>query len=155
MMYGMAQRGYAPKVMSRVSRNGVPWMTVVIMVAALLVGVLLNYTMPDRVFLVIASIATFATVFVWLMILFAQYRSRKQMSADEVAALKFPVPFWPYGQLIAIGFLVFVIAVLAFDADSRVALVVGAVWLVLLALAYRRWARPEPVVEDEILVDPV
>lgn len=139
MMYGMAQRGQAPAVMSRVSRSGVPWMTVVIMVAALLVGVLLNYLMPERVFLVIASIATFATVFVWLMILLAQYRSRRTMSAEEVAALKFPVPFWPYGQVIAIGFLVFVIAVLAFDADTRVALVVGVVWLMLLTLAYRRW----------------
>lgn len=155
MMFGMAQRGQAPAVMGRVSRNGVPWMTVVIMVGALLVGVLLNYTMPDRVFLVIASIATFATVFVWLMILLAQYRSRQRMSADEAAALKFPVPFWPYGQLIAIGFLVFVIALLAFDADSRVALVVGAAWLVLLAIAFRRWTRPAPETEEEILADPV
>ncbi|WFR73999.1 amino acid permease [Prescottella defluvii] len=158
MMFGMAQRGYAPKVMGRVSRNGVPWMTVVIMVIALLIGVVLNYTMPDRVFLVIASIATFATIFVWLMILFAQYRSRKKMSADEAAALKFPVPFWPYGQLIAIGFLVFVIGILAFDADSRVALVVGAVWLVLLALAYRRWVNPndpKPAIDEEAVVDPV
>lgn len=142
MMYGMAQRGQAPAVMGRVSRSGVPWMTVIVMIAALLFGVLLNYAIPDRVFLVIASMATFATVFVWLMILLAQYRSRRRMDPAAAAALKFPVPFWPYGQLVAIGFLVFVIALLAFDADSRVALVVGAVWLVLLAVAHRRWARP-------------
>lgn len=141
MMYGMAQRGQAPAVMRRVSRNGVPWMTVVIMVVTLLVGVLLNYLIPERVFLVIASVATFATVFVWLMILLAQFRSRRSMSAQEAAALTFPVPFWPYGQLLAIGFLVFVVAVLAFDADTRTALVVGAAWLALLALAYARWGR--------------
>jgi len=147
MMYGMAQRGQAPAAMRQVSRNGVPWMTVVIMTVTLLVGVLLNYLIPDRVFLVIASIATFATIFVWLMILFSQYRSRQRMSAAEVAALKFPVPLWPYGQLITIGFLMFVIAVIAFDADSRVALVVGAVWLVLLWVAYRLWVRPGPATE--------
>ncbi|GAA4478072.1 amino acid permease [Rhodococcus olei] len=145
MMYGMAQRGQAPAVMKQVSRNGVPWMTVVIMTVTLLIGVLLNYLIPDKVFLVIASIATFATIFVWLMILLSQYRSRQRMDAAEAAALKFPVPFWPYGQLIAIGFLVFVIAVLAFDADTRVALAVGAGWLLLLTLAYRRWVRPAPV----------
>src|SRR3546814_1567796 len=55
----------APQVMKRVSANGVPWMTVVIMTGALLVGVLLNYLIPDQVFLVIASLATFATIFVW------------------------------------------------------------------------------------------
>ncbi|WP_137724605.1 amino acid permease [Prescottella subtropica] len=151
MMYGMAQRGQAPAVMRRVSRGGVPWMTVVIMVITLLVGVLLNYLIPDRVFLVIASIATFATVFVWLMILLSQYRSRKTMTADEVTALKFPVPLWPYGQVVAIGFLVFVIALLAFDVDTRIALVVGAAWLALLALAYLRWVRPRttPIVTRE------
>ncbi|BAD56074.1 amino acid permease [Nocardia farcinica] len=148
MMYGMAQRGQAPAVMRQVSRNGVPWMTVVIMTVTLLVGVLLNYLIPDKVFLIIASIATFATIFVWLMILLAHYRSRRRMSAEETAALRFPVPFWPYGQLITIAFLVFVVAMIAFDADSRVALVVGAVWLALLWLAYRRWVRPTPAATD-------
>ncbi|MEV4129117.1 amino acid permease [Nocardia sp. NPDC049707] len=139
MMFGLAQRGQAPAIMRQVSRNGVPWMTVVIMVSALLVGVVLNYLMPDRVFLVIASIATFATIFVWVMILASQLAARKRMSAAEVAALKFPVPMFPYLPIAAISGLVFVIVLLAFDADTRVALIVGAVWLVLLAAAFRRW----------------
>jgi histidine transporter len=154
MMFGMAQRGQAPAIMRRVSRNGVPWMTVVIMIVALLVGVLLNYAIPESVFLVIASIATFATIFVWLMILLSQYRSRRGMSAEESAELKFPVPFWPYGQMLAIAFLVFVIVVLAFSADTRVALVVGAVWLILLTLAYFRFVRPQPESEPELVHQP-
>lgn len=154
MMYGMAQRGQAPAVMAKVTRNGVPWMTVVVMTGALLVAVLLNYLIPESVFVVIASIATFATVFVWVMILLAQYRSRRQMSDEEVAALTFPVPLWPYGPLAALAFLGFVIVVLAFDADTRIALVVGVVWLAGLALAYRRFVRgperadPVPVPTD-------
>ncbi|AOW94319.1 proline-specific permease ProY [Rhodococcus sp. WMMA185] len=153
MMFGMAQRGQAPAIMKQVSRNGVPWMTVVIMMLTLLVGVLLNYLIPDRVFLVIASIATFATIFVWLMILASHYRSRRRMDPAEVAALKFPVPFWPYGPLITMAFLVFVMAVIAFDADTRVALIVGAVWLALLAVAYRLWVRPVPAPNEATLAD--
>ncbi|MFC9963086.1 amino acid permease [Nocardia ignorata] len=152
MMYGMAQRGQAPAAMKRVSRTGVPWMTVVIMTVTLLVGVLLNYLIPDRVFLVIASIATFATIFVWLMILLAHLRSRRGMSPEQVAALKFPVPLWPYGQPITIAFLVFVIGVIAFDADSRVALVVGVVWLALLGIAYRLWVRPATAEPEPVAV---
>lgn len=142
MMYGMSCAGQAPAVMQRVSRNGVPWMTVVIMMAALLVGVLLNYLIPDRVFLVIASIATFATIFVWLMILLSQFQARRRMSDDEAANLKFPVPLWPYAQIAAIVFLGFVIAVLALVSDTRVALLVGVVWLALLAIAHRIWVKP-------------
>ena len=142
MMYGMAQRGQAPAVMTKVSRNGVPWMTVVVMTVALLLAVLLNYLIPESVFVVIASIATFATVFVWVMILLSQYRARRRMSAEEQAELQFPVPFWPYAPLAALAFLGFVIVVLAFDADTRVALIVGVVWLAGLTAAYRRFVRP-------------
>ena len=72
MMYGLAQQGQAPKGFAKISRHGVPWMTVLVMGATLLVGVVLNYLIPENVFLLIASIATFATVWVWLMILFTQ-----------------------------------------------------------------------------------
>ncbi|ELN4659282.1 amino acid permease, partial [Escherichia coli] len=68
MLYGMANRGQAPRIFQKLSRNGVPWMTVVVMAGVLLIGVVLNYLIPENVFMIIASIATFATVWVWLMI---------------------------------------------------------------------------------------
>lgn len=54
------------------------------MASVLLVGVLLNYLIPENVFEIIASIATFATVYVWLMILLAQFGMRKKLSAEEI-----------------------------------------------------------------------
>ncbi len=77
MMYGLAQEGLAPKCFSRLTRNGVPWMTILVMAIALLLGVVLNYLIPKNVFLIIASIATFATVWVWLMILISQVAMRR------------------------------------------------------------------------------
>ncbi|MEV7236449.1 amino acid permease [Streptomyces sp. NPDC051020] len=142
IMYGMAERGQAPAALRRVSRNGAPWLTVVIMMGALLLGVLLNYLMPENVFVIIASIATFATVWVWMMILMAQVAARRKMSPQEQAALKYPAPFWPYGQIIAIAFMIGVLGLLAFSDSTRVALIVGAVWLALLSGVYFLWARP-------------
>lgn len=102
MMYGLAQQGQAPKGFAQLSKQGVPWMTVVVMGAALLGGVVLNYLIPENVFLLIASIATFATVWVWLMILFTQVAMRRSMTKAQIAELKFPVPFWPYAPAAAI-----------------------------------------------------
>jgi len=142
MMYGLAQQGHAPKGFARLSRNGVPWMTVVVMSAALLLGVLLNYLIPENVFLLIASIATFATVWVWLMILFTQVAMRRSMSREQVAELKFPVPFWPYAPMAAIAFMLFIFGVLGYFPDTQAALIVGVVWIVLLVLAYLTWVKP-------------
>ncbi|MBA5707327.1 amino acid permease [Pseudomonas fulva] len=142
MMYGLAQQGHAPKGFSRLSRHGVPWMTVLVMGAALLVGVLLNYLIPENVFLLIASIATFATVWVWLMILITQVAMRRRMSREQMAELKFPVPFWPWGPALAIAFMVFVFGVLGYFPDTQAALLVGMVWLVFLVASYLLWCKP-------------
>lgn len=141
MMYGMAVRGQAPKVLTRVSIRGVPWVTVAVMVGALLIGVVLNYLIPDRVFLLIAAVATFATVWVWLMILLSQLASRRAMDPARTAELAYPVRWHPYPTIAAAAFIVFVFGVLAWLPETRVAIYVGVGWLVLLAAAHRWWVR--------------
>ena len=154
MMYGLAQQGQAPKGFAQLSKQGVPWMTVVVMGAALLGGVVLNYLIPENVFLVIASIATFATVWVWLMILFTQVAMRRSMTKEQVAELKFPVPFWPYAPAAAIVFMLFVFGVLGYFPDTQAALLVGAVWIVLLVVAYLLWVKPAAGQAAKVQYDP-
>ncbi|CNC21794.1 amino acid permease [Yersinia intermedia] len=141
MMYGMAQEGLAPKCFSRLTRNGVPWMTILVMAIALLCGVVLNYLIPKNVFLIIASIATFATVWVWLMILISQVAMRRSMSKENIARLTFPVPFWPVAPILTIIFMAFIIAVLGYFPDTRIAMYVGVAWVALMTLAWWVWLR--------------
>ncbi len=115
-------------------------MTVVVMTAALFDGAMLNYAIEERVFVMIASVATFATIFVWLMILLSHFKFRAQSSIGDASTPAFPAPGWPYLQMFATGFLVFVMVLLASSADARVALIVGAAWL-LLAAGYRMSRR--------------
>ncbi|MEN4915852.1 amino acid permease [Acinetobacter pittii] len=143
MLYGMANRGQAPRIFQKLSRNGVPWMTVVVMAGVLLIGVVLNYLIPENVFMIIASIATFATVWVWLMILLSQVAMRRKLSTAEIKALDFPVIGWPYAPAFAIGFMVFILVMMGYFPDSRPAIYVGITWLVLLMIAYRIWVKPQ------------
>ena len=136
MMYGLAQQGQAPKGFAKISRHGVPWMTVLVMGATLLVGVVLNYLIPENIFLVIASIATFATVWVWLMILLSHFAMRRSLSAEERSQIAFPIPFWPVGPLLTLLFMGLVIAVLGMVEETRVALLAGLVWLGLLTVVW-------------------
>lgn len=137
MIFGLAEQRQAPRVFLRVSRNGVPWATVALMVAALSVGAWMNAVIPEDVFLVIASIATFATVWVWIMIVCSHIAMKRDIARGGRSASEFPVPLWPYASWATLGFLVFVLGVLGWFENTRVALVVGAVWLVLLLLAYQ------------------
>ncbi len=149
MMYGMAQNGQAPSGFSRLSRFGVPWMTVVVMGVALLLGVVLNYLVPENLFLILAAVVTFSIVWVWLMILLSQVAMRRGMSREEIAALDFPVPLWPVGPSLAIVFMLFIFGVLGWFPDTRTAMYVGLGWLALLSVGYWLWVarqpRPAPV----------
>jgi histidine transporter len=141
MMYGMAQEGQAPRSFTKLTRHGVPWMTVLVMALALLLGVVLNYLIPKQVFMIIASIATFATVWVWLMILLSQIAMRRTLSKEQISQLSFPVPWWPVAPALATVFMLFVIGLLGYFEESRIALYVGLAWVALLTLTYWLWVR--------------
>lgn len=136
VMYGMAKNKQAPQAFSQVNKHGVPWVTAIVLSVALGVGVYLNYLIPKNVFMVVASIATFATVWVWLMILCSHLMMRRKMTKQEVAELKFPVPFWPIAPILTTLFMVFVVVLLGVFEESRIALYVGCVWVILLVIAY-------------------
>lgn len=141
ILFGLAQQGHAPKSFSKVSRHGVPWMTVVMMGCILLVGVVLNAVIPEDVFVLIASIATFATVWVWVMILASHVAMKREIKRKALPASEFGSPLWPVASILTMAFMAMVIVILGVFEDTRVALYVGGTWLVLLLVAYKLWVR--------------
>ncbi|MCT7085287.1 proline-specific permease ProY, partial [Salmonella enterica subsp. enterica serovar Oranienburg] len=77
------------------SRNGVPRNALLLSIAALLLGVLLNYLVPEKVFVWVTSIATFGAIWTWVMILLAQLKFRKSLSPAEQAGLKYRMWLYP------------------------------------------------------------
>lgn len=134
VLTGLAKEGLAPKAMSRTVRD-IPVMTTASLLLVLILGVVLNAAFPN-VFETIAALATFATVFVWLMILLAHLASRRNMTPAQVEALRFPVPFWPYGQWFAVAFIAFTFAIMAWLPQYHLALAVGVGFLVLMTALY-------------------
>src|SRR5699024_7811227 len=143
MMYGLAKQGQAPKIYGQLSSNGVPIFSILTMLLVLMVGVFLNYLIPDELFFLIAAMATFATVWVWLTVLISQVAMRRKLSAEAIKNLKFSVPFWPVGPAIAIAFMLFVLGLLGYYAPARSALYAGIIWLMLLVIAYYLWVKPK------------
>ena len=61
--------------------------------------------------------------------------------AGETRQLSFPVPWWPVAPALATAFMAFVIGLLGYFEESRIALYVGLVWIALLTVAYWLWVR--------------
>ncbi|GAA1356111.1 amino acid permease [Arthrobacter rhombi] len=136
-MYGLAEQGQAPAAFGRVSRNGIPIWPVGVVATCLLVGLGLYFWIPDQLFLIVASIATFATVFTWGVILLAHHRMRLELRAAGQKPGKYVMPFWPVLSYLGLAFMAFIVVILGFSESGRTALVVGIVWIVLLLIAYQ------------------
>ncbi|MCH4898627.1 amino acid permease [Pseudomonas sp. B707] len=136
MLYSLAQNGQAPAGFARTSSNGVPHRALLLSIFALLLGVLLNYLVPEKVFVWVTSIATFGAIWTWVMILLAQLKFRKGLSATERAGLKYKMWLFPISSYLALAFLVLVVGLMAYFPDTRVALYVGPAFLVLLTVLF-------------------
>jgi amino acid transporter, AAT family len=133
MLYSLSTKRQAPIALQRLSKHGVPVRGVLVTMACLMVGVLLNYLVPERIFGMMMSILAFNTVWTWGMVLIAHWRFRRR----QTSALAFQLRWWPLSSVVCLAFLAFVLVMLGYSPDTRVALYVGVAWVLLLTLAYK------------------
>ncbi|WP_455481241.1 amino acid permease [Bartonella sp. B12(2025)] len=136
MIHGLSQEGYALKKFQYLSKNGIPIFVILLIFCIFLLGVVLNYFYHERLFFLIAAMATFATVFVWMMILFSQVCMRLKIPKEVQCSLKFPVLFWPIGSIFSILFMGFIFILLWSFDDTRPVLIVGVSWIIGLVICF-------------------
>lgn len=136
MVYSLAKEGNAPDSMNKLTSNQVPANATLFSAIVILISVVLNYIMPEGVFVLITSISTFCFIFIWAIIVICHLKYRK--TNPEIAAKsKFKMPLYPIMNYIILAFLAFVIITLAFNNETRVALFVTPVWFIMLGVIYK------------------
>jgi AAT family amino acid transporter/D-serine/D-alanine/glycine transporter len=143
MLWTLGQRGQAPRIFAGLNRGRVPAAGIHASAAVMLVGVVLNYLVPERVFTMVTSVALIGTLWTWGIILVAHANYRRALAAGRVAAAPFRMPGAPLANWLVLAFLVLVTVMLARDPDTRVALYVAPVWFALLGIGYG-FARAAP-----------
>lgn len=137
MLHNLSVQKNSPNYFKTVSKNGSPRRGILFSSAVLLMAVVLNYVVPEKVFIYISAVATVAVITSWMIILFAQLKFRRAKTKEEVAELKFKIPLYPLSTYIAIAFLLMVIVLMAFIPDMRVALYVAPIWFFILFVGYK------------------
>jgi AAT family amino acid transporter len=136
MLYNLAENGEAPKAYAKLNKNGVPSLAVLATAVALLIGVVLNYLVPAKVFTWVTSISTFGAIWTWCMILLSQIRFRKSLTPEQKQGLKYKMPLYPFASYLSLAFLIGVVGLMAYFPDTRIALIVGPLWLIILVAFY-------------------
>ena len=135
MVYSLAKEDNAPESMKKLTSNQVPFNATIVSTIVILISVILNYIMPQGVFILITSISTFCFIFIWAIIVICHMKYRKT-NPKLAAKSKFKMPFYPIANYIILAFLAFVIVTLALNNETRVALFVTPIWFIILGVIY-------------------
>lgn len=136
MVYSLAKENNAPESMKKLTSSQVPSNSTLFSATVILISVILNYIMPEGVFVLITSISTFCFIFIWAIIVICHMKYRKT-NPELAASNKFKMPLYPIINYIILAFLAFVIVTLALNNETRVALFVTPVWFMMLGVIYK------------------
>ena len=99
MLWTLAQRGQGPRAFARLNPQHVPAAGIHASAAVMLIGVVLNYVVPKKVFTWVTSVALIGTLWTWGIILVAHRNYRLAVAAGRVAAAPFRMPLVTVRQL--------------------------------------------------------
>ncbi|MCY7982198.1 amino acid permease [Bacillus inaquosorum] len=136
MVYSLAKDNNAPESMAKLTPRKVPRNALFFSAIVILIGVTLNYIMPEGVFTLITSISTLCFIYIWGITVICHMKYRK--TRPELAKTnKFKLPLYPFTNYLILAFLAFILVVLALAEDTRVSLFVTPVWFILLIVIYK------------------
>jgi L-asparagine permease len=141
VLRALAMGGSAPKMVSRMSRKGVPYTGILVTLVIYAFGVVLNYFVPSKVFEIVLNISSVGVVSTWTFIVVCQMKLRAAQHRGDIAPVPFRMPGAPVMGWVTLVFLAGVIVLMALDYPVGtytitvgipiVALLLGIGWTVL------------------------
>jgi amino acid transporter, AAT family len=134
MIFSLARTGWAPAALGRLNAKGSPTLAVLVSSYGIVVALVLERWAPAKAFEYILRGALFGMMLAWIVSLAAHISFRSRLTAAETAEIPARSPLGKWGSIIGL------VVVLASTAktwwDSRVNLIVGLTFLIVLTLLY-------------------
>ncbi|MCP2256447.1 D-serine/D-alanine/glycine:proton symporter, AAT family [Streptoalloteichus tenebrarius] len=136
LLMTLGRDGHAPRWLGATNRRGVPARALGVSLAVMLVSVVVNYLVPREAFLYLYSVSVFGGLLTWAVIVATHLRYRAAVAEGRARAVSFRMPGPPWLGRALLGALAVITVLFAAHDETRVALLVGPVWLLLLSGAY-------------------
>ena len=135
MLYNLSLQKNAPEYLSRTGKRQTPYVGIILGACMILIAVVLNYIVPEKIFTYIAGMGVVAALTAWTTIVYIQmkFRRAKMQSGERIA---FKMPWWPYSSYAVFGFVALVIVMMLINPDTRAIVIVAPFWFILISILY-------------------
>ena len=145
MLFGLSLDDKAPKSFGQLTRHKVPAKGLIFSCCCLVPGVVLLYLSDSIIgaFTIATSVASVLFIFVWSVIMccYLVYR-RRTPGLHEASPYK--MPFGIGLSWLVLAFFVVMLVILAFEPDTRMALIATPIWFIALGIAYAVHRKRHP-----------
>lgn len=135
MLVGLAEQGNAPKLFTKVSKQGVP-VAAVLCSGILIFGcVILNYWVPEKALSYLIYIVVAAAVLNWMMISLIHLKFRQAMKREGIST-KFPAIFAPITNYFVLAFMLMMLYIM-WTQGFMLSVLMLPVWILLLFVVFK------------------
>jgi AAT family amino acid transporter len=136
MLFSLARGGYAPPLLGQLTGAGSPRNAVAVSATGMLLAVVAQKLAPEAAYLYIIGASLFGGMLAWWVALAAHVRFRSRLSADDVARLPLRSPGGAAAS--RLGFLALTVAIAStwWVDQSRITIISGGPYLLVLSVAY-------------------
>lgn len=137
MLSSLANEGFAPRVVARKTKNGVPALALIASTVGGVVATIVNFAAPDSgVFDFIMNSAGLVALFVYVFIALTQMSMRRKMSKEEVEGLELKMWATPWLNILLIAGIAFVFIVMLFSEPGRTQVITSLIATVFLIVLW-------------------
>ncbi len=115
ILRSMSMGGSAPKFMSKMSKQQVPYAGILVTLGIYIIGVVLNYYVPSQVFEIVLNVASLGIIASWAFIVVCQMKLRQAIRQGKADDVSFKLPGAPFTSWLTLAFLFSVLVLMAFD----------------------------------------
>ncbi|NLR81371.1 amino acid permease [Chitinophaga eiseniae] len=105
MLYGLSKQGNAPAFLSKLNRNHVPVVAIIVSGLFVAICIVINKLIPDQALEVLMSLVVSSLMINWLMISVVHLKFKQRKKVEQVRT-KFPSFIYPLSNYICLLFLV-------------------------------------------------
>lgn len=141
MLYGLAQKGDAPKKFLSLNQKGVPVIAILSCTVVGFASVIMAYFSPNTVYQFLVNSTGAVALFVYLLIAVAQLKLRKRLEKEDPSRLQLKMWLFPYLTYVTILSIIGVIVLMGASASMRSQLYMSLICILVVFGCYVVHAR--------------
>ncbi|WP_407478817.1 amino acid permease [Elizabethkingia miricola] len=132
MLFGLAEQGNAPKFLSKLNKNHVPVMAILVSAVFAAICIVINKIIPEKALSILMSLVVSSLVINWIMISFTHFKFKQAHKGEKT---KFPSFLYPITNYICLLFL-FGILIIMWFTGLKISVELIPIWVAFLYICY-------------------